>query len=525
MLRSLFTGISGLRNHQQGMDVVGNNLANINTVGFKASRVTFAETLAQTVQGARASGASEGARNPTQIGLGVTTSSISRNMTQGGLQATGNNFDLAIQGEGFFIVGQGSDFYYTRNGGLSLDDQYNLVTSSGDRVYGWVDTDQNGVVESTKDELQFINLDRRGDGYITNVTASATYPVSGPNQGDGSIGTIVTYPTTVGDDWRVEAVLKDSSDPTSVAFKVTGAKTGVIGTFDLGDTVDDPTLGAFAVNGGTPNPAILYLDTNGNGEALKIKAKEYGAGGNNINVEFVNNGVNQTLSVTVVGDKITVSLATDSQGTVTSTEAQVAAELQSRASSLVEVSVVTPGTTDADNNGEYEDDTVLLDTSGTPQNGGPASDVAQVPATEKYLQNGAGPHVGDYFTFSTTAPGEAVLESLAVTEDGAIMGIFDNGQTEEIARVALASVPNPAGLLSVEGGKFAESPASGSGFPPQVPGDGGTGTISAGFLEMSNVDLSREFTDMIIIQRGFQANSRIITTSDEMLQDLLALKR
>ena len=147
------------------------------------------------------------------------------------------------------------------------------------------------------------------------------------------------------------------------------------------------------------------------------------------------------------------------------------------------------------------------------------------PFTQVFFANGAGANQGDYFTFTTTAPGGAILESLSVNREGGVIGVFENGTTEELARVALAKPPNPQGLLAVGQGKFVESPVSGSGFPPVVAGTGGTGGIASGFLEMSNVDLTREFTDMIVNQRGFQANSRIITTSDEMLQDLLALKR
>ncbi len=492
MLRSFFAGVSGLRNHQQAMDVIGNNLSNVNTVGFKASRVTFEDTLNQTMQGARAADETSGGRNPMQVGLGMTVASVDREMGQGALQTTGSALDLAIEGQGFFIVGEEQSYFYTRAGAFTVDDGFNLVTTNGDKVFGWVDTDQNGIIDTTRDEIGFINLDRRGDGTITNVLAYATPPVTGPNQGDARIGDVVTFPTTVSDNWTVTCVNAQTG-----TFEVVGERSGMVGTVNVGATYTHNEVGTFVLHGGTPNQAVLTLDSNGDGAGLDFTAVDYGAGGNQISVEFVNRGANQSLGVTVQGNRITVSLATNNLGQVTSTEAAVAAEIAGHPQAQALVSV------------NYAGDPLA---------------VAQT-ADNRFLDGGSGANAGDYFTFTSTAPGGAALETLTVAKDGGIIGIFENGTTEEIARVALANVPNPAGLLAVGAGKFAESPSSGSGFPPHVAGTSGTGTIASGFLEMSNVDLSREFTDMIVTQRGFQANSRIITTSDEMLQELLGLKR
>ncbi|MHB8766090.1 MAG: flagellar hook protein FlgE [Deferrisomatales bacterium] len=490
MLRSFFSGVSGLRNHQQAMDVVGNNLANVNTVGFKSSRVTFQETLSQTVQGGLAATGTQGGRNPMQVGLGVAVGSVGRSMEQGALQTTGNNLDVAMEGKGFLIVGSGESYFYTRGGSLSLDDNFNLVTDTGDRVYGWVDTDRNGLVESSRDEARFINLDRRGDGRITNVLASATPPTKGPNSGDGSLGQVVTFATTVSDQWKVVCV-----DAATGTFEVVGAVNGSKGFVTVGDTFTSADVGTFAVNGGVPGRSTLSLDTNGDGTSIALTAKDFGAGGNQISLATVNRGSNQGLGVTVEGTKVTVSLATDALGRITSTEAEVAAALQAHPQASLLFDVV----------------------------GGDAG-VAAV-SGNRFLAGGSGANHGDYFTFTTTAPGGAALETLTISKDGAVVGIFDNGTTEQIARLAVAAIPNPVGLLAVGAGKYSESPSSGRGFPPVIAGSGGTGTVASGFLEMSNVDMTREFTEMITTQRGFQANSRIITTSDEMLQELLTLKR
>jgi len=283
-------------------------------------------------------------------------------------------------------------------------------------------------------------------------------------------------------------------------FTVTGTRSGVQGSTFVGQSFSDPDVGTFVINGGFPSSqSALSVGTSADTDTIDFLAAEFGAGGNDLHIEFVNRGVNQTLGISVQGTKITVGLGTDALGRVTSTKAAVAAAVTGhpQAGTLVTATVSGPG----------------------------AGGGLVEPMLDRFLQGGAGPNAGDYFTFSTTAPGGAALESLTVSRDGAIIGIFENGTTEEIARVAVAMVPNAQGLLAMGGGKFAESPTSGSGFPVQVAGSGGTGSVASGFLEMSNVDLTQEFTNMITTQRGFQANSRIITTSDEMLQDLLTLKR
>jgi len=608
MLRSFYSGISGLRNHQQAMDVVGNNLANVNTTGYKGSRTTFMDTLNQTVQGARAGSATSGGKNAMQVGLGMTVAAIDRDMNQGALQSTGRNLDLAIEGEGWFVVGEtdirtGNDsYYYTRAGSFFVDDNANLVTSSGDLVYGWVDSDSSGRVDPSRDEMGFINLDRRGDGAITNALASATPPISGPNLGDASINSLSTLTTTTSDTWRVECINAEQG-----WFRVSGARNGVIGTFAYDVPVNDSRLGSFNIDMSPPSQSRLvtsFADGDGAPETLTFSdpgaagdfavnfvssattgvnvsvvgdrvsvalevdadgvvvstyedvatamdaaglaftttytgspnvrahalvnrlasvasgaatslglgdvaplgvlgwtATEYGAGGNSLNIAMVNRGAQQlTTEVVINGSQITVYLAADSSGRVAATAAEVYTAFQ---------------------NNEDARELVAMD---DPTAAGYGNMVVE-PFTQVFFSRGNGANQGDYFTFATTGAGGATLESISVNREGGVIGVFENGTTEELARVALAKPPNPQGLLAVGQGKFVESPVSGTGFPPVVAGTQGTGGIASGFLEMSNVDLTREFTDMIVNQRGFQANSRIITTSDEMLQELLALKR
>ncbi|NTU60396.1 MAG: flagellar hook-basal body complex protein [Deltaproteobacteria bacterium] len=496
MLRSFYSGISGLRNHQQSMDVIGNNIANVNTPGFKASRVTFMDTLSQTLQGVQQASATLGGRDPIQVGSGMTVAAIDKDMGQGSAQSTGRSMDLAIQGNGFFVVGSGANHYYTRAGATSVDNENNLVTNTGDKLWGWVDTNQDGSIDPTLDQQQWISLDRRGDGRVTNALASATPTVSGANLGDTSLSAINVLPTTVTDDWTVTC-----TDAQTGTFTVSRTKSSVVDTVVVGNSFTDPNLGTFSINGGVPNQAALLLgdvDVTGALTAgITVTALDWGAGGNYLSVQLTSSATpNQTISVTMQGTEIVVHLATDASGKPKSTLDEIVTALTAPTSpSSRYVTAVATGAK------------VLTDT------------------TQAYLTGGSGPNEGDSFTFSTTAPGGSSVQTISVSKDGTVVGVFDNGTTEELARLGVATITNPEGLFSIGDGKFAESPTSGNGFPPVTAGTAGTGTISAGFLEMSNVDLTREFTDMITTQRGFQANSKIITTSDEMLQDLLALKR
>jgi flagellar hook protein FlgE len=489
------------------MDVVGNNIANVNTPGFKGGRVSFKDTLSQTVSGAKAGTETLGGVNPMQIGLGMTIASIDNNFNQGSLQSTAVATDLAIQGDGFFIIGDGTNFFYTRSGVFNVDNYQNFVNAqTGDLTYGWVDTNNDGAINTASDSLEWINLDRRGDGEITNVLSSATTPVQGANEGDASIGPITTFSSTMSDTWTLECI-----DDSTGEFTVTGSLTGAKGNVFVGNIYNNPDVASFSVNGGSPSQAAGTFNFNSlvvlppippgtpaTPSDISLTAAGFGAGGNTITLEMRNTGPNATLSVNVTGNDIIVNLGTDASSNVTSTSTQVVAAINASAaaSALAAASTTTPAATD------------LVTT-----------------LTRTVLTGGSGANLGDTFRFTTTAAGDATAINISVNEKGTIIGVFDNGTTEEIAQVALGRFANPQGLTKVGETKFAESPNSGRGFPVLESGKGGTGTILSGFLEMSNVDLSQEFTSMIIIQRGFQANSRIITTGDEMIQELLALKR
>lgn len=404
MMRSLFSGVSGLKNHQTQMDVIGNNIANVNTVAFKASRVTFEDILSQTLEGARSPVAGgTGGVNPTQIGLGMTISSVDTIFTAGSLQTTDNPTDLAIQGDGFFVVSDGNRTYYTRDGSFSMSADGALVTSGGYRVQGWL-ADSDGKIDTTQ-ALQNVVIP-----VGTQMKPKATENIFFEGNLDANFADATT--------WTTNTQVYDS----------------------LGNA-------------------------------------------HNLVVVFTKNGENTwnweaTLDGTQSGGTGTLTFGTDGLVSTGGTGS---------------LAFTIPGANALN---------ITVDFSRMTQFGG-------TPTAYVNLQDG-------YEAGS--------LETVSVDSSGIITGIFTNGQSKALGQVALATFPNPAGLTKMGGNLYQISNNSGA---PNIgaANSGGRGSIAVGALEMSNVDLAQEFTNMIITQRGFQANSRVITTSDEMLQDLINIKR
>ncbi len=415
MMRSLFSGVSGLRNHQIRMDVIGNNIANVNTVGYKSSRVTFEEAFAQLVQGAsRPPGDSSnvsGGVNPVQVGLGMNIGSIDLLFTQGNLESTGVTTDMAIQGDSFFVVSDGTQNVFTRSGNFQMDANGRMVASTnGFIVQGKLA--ENGILT---DEITDIRLP-----FGQKSAARATENVSLAGNLDA------------------EAAVGDTRETTLTVFDAMGARYEMTIAFEkASDTTWDYT-------------------------------------------------VTTTDGTVVSGD--TGTLTFDNEGRLT---APVPAA----------PFVFTPDSGAADVEIEIdfgEEDTI----AGLSQFAAPSTAV---------LKEQDGYTMGD-------------LERFSIDSTGTITGAFTNGVTLTLAQIVLADFNNPAGLIRSGDNMYQVSSNSGAavlGFA----GEGSQSTITSGALEMSNVDLAQEFTNMITAQRGFQSNARVITTSDEMLQEVVSLKR
>jgi len=423
MMRSLFAAISGLSNHVTYMDVVGNNIANVNTQGYKASRVTFQDMLTQNIAGASAPTADRGGTNPQQIGLGMKLGGVGVLHTQGALQATGNNTDFAIQGNGFFIMKDGQRIFYTRDGAFDVSVNGELVNpTNGFKVQGWT-ADTNGTVDLTK-PVGSINIPL---GQSISAQESTLVDFSGNL--DATVATGTAFSTTI-----------DVYDSLGAAHPVvvTYTKNAAPNTWDVTATSADANVNA------------LTVDVDGLGGTQAV----FDATG-----RLTTAGTAMSIDV----DLVTASGA----GTTGVTDFTIAVN---------------------------HDSVTQFAASG------------QIAST---FNNGYS--AGQLLTFSVGSGGD-------------ITGIFSNGTTRTLGQVALAAFTNPAGLQRAGSNLFEASSNSGIALVG-TPGTGGRGAIGAGVLEGSNTDLAREFTNVVVAQRGFQASSRIIATADEMLESLVNLIR
>lgn len=434
MMRSMFSGVSGLRAHQTRMDVIGNNVANVNTVGFKSGRVTFQEIFSQTLKGASSpdSATGRGGTNPMQIGLGLGVGAVDTITTRGSLQRTDNPTDMAIEGDGFFICKGGSadTFKFTRAGNFTIDKLGNLVTGSGLNVYGWqkLKTDGSGEFDA---EVPIEPINLYSDDYRNKRIISAKATSSAKLAGN------------------LDASMPEASDPPE----------------------DDEV---FTV------PMTIY-DKLGNDYKVNVV----------FNKEDVVSATETDWTWTIETGPEISTVATNATGTIRFDEEGIITD--GDLPDLVEFTPVDAGTD------MFE---VQLDFS---------------KLTSFAADNSVKPQSVDGYTSGS-------LVTFSVGSDGILTGIYDNGQQQSLGLMAISGFENPAGLQKVGDNMYIPTTNSGD-YKAVKAGSNGVGTLNPGTLEMSNVDLSKEFTEMIITQRGFQANSRIITTSDEMLQELVSLKR
>ncbi|MCR5590170.1 MAG: flagellar hook-basal body complex protein [Lachnospiraceae bacterium] len=482
MMRSLFSGVAGLKTHQTKMDVIGNNIANVNTVAYKSQNVTFQELMYQTTQSASAANAEtgRGGVNAKQIGLGVQTGAINANITTSGAsQTTGNPFDIQIKGDSFFIVSDGSNNYFTRAGAFYVDGMGNLaMTSNGYTVMGWQEdpTKPGTIIKDTVSPLKIMSAENKVSApeqttraYLSGVIDKNSTQLSSPN---GLIVNIGIY-DSLGYSYIAKFAIKDtgtskddgkytlepvdlidskgyslmySSDPSDPNYKQGYEKNGydAEGGPGAGGGGTWPKTMAIDLTGAT-NPGFISYDTE-TGKSLDVDTA----------------GNDKTFNITIGGiDAFTADIGLQ-LGTST-----------------------------------------MYDNKGTSTIKGNSGD---------YDGNYAGRKVGE-------------MSGVAIAQDGKITATYDNGTSRLLGQIAVANFANPSGLEKIGDNLYQSTPNSGAfdGIGEDITA--GAGSMSSGVLEMSNVDLSAEFTDMITTQRGFQANSRIITVSDSMLEELTNLKR
>ena len=487
MMRSMFAGVSGLKTHQVRMDVIGNNIANVNTAGYKASRATFQEMLTQTMRGASAPTDARGGTNPLQVGLGVQLGSIDVRHTQGNTQSTGYVTDLAIEGDGFFILGQGENRVYTRAGIFGLDSgtEGNLVSLvNGMRVLGYK-ADREGKIDPNSPlEPLYISASET-------VSPRATEDV----YFSGNL------------DLRLRP--GERRDRTVQVYDSRGREhTVVVGLTHQGDNqwswdahwqIVSNTIPL--ARAGSLEPNVEYSVVENGGYELQ--------GADGTAVATSTDGVKWLVADTGYEFEFVGKLNDNEQVKVTLEQGMLLLTVQRE--------LGQGGIISFNEDGSYSD----VDSNEITFSPANAQDLKIELDFTQFTQ------YADTFTgkfLSQNGYTSGALESFTIDQNGVIVGSFSNGLTRNLGQVALAKFANPGGLVRTGSTMFAETANSGTA---QIgsPGVPGYGQIAPSSLEMSNVDLSEEFTEMIITQRGFQANSRIITTSDEMLQELVNLKR
>ncbi len=640
MLASLFAGVAGLRNHQVRMNVIGNNISNINTVGFKSGRSIFQEALVQTLRGAGRPSAVSGGTNPVQLGLGMNVASIDNLFTQGGLELTGQITDMAIQGNGFFILSDGNSKFYTRAGAFGFDANSFLVNpASGLYVQGKM-ADASGQIPSTATvgniKLPFGQQDpalpTSRVEYGNNLDASATRSEASLTEGapvtnnlslvsgvarDGAGGTHVisilgdqaTFSTAVGNNIPND-VLDGTETLTSLGvtsptltLTVDGATpitiTGLtinstinelVAAIDLIDGVDARIVGGeVEISRTKAGTGSTYNVVTNTAVADDIANRIFGAAAG---AAFsVNNGLDHTFAATDTftpstgGASVTtnlgisisassglatgvtglggggVTVSTGDAGLIAGTASITTADTSKATSITVYDSLGGTHTLMTNFIKSHEPNKwyweVTMQGGETIQTGGSGT-VTFNPdgsllrwaydggATDLQFDpnNGAGLAQIDLFAGTSGAYdgltgfsgvetvaainqdgyGMGILDKISIDPTGLIIGIFTNGVSRSLAQVTLADFNNEAGLIKAGESLYQTSANSGEGIEGTA-GETVSATISSGALESANVDLAQEFTNMIIAQRGFQSNARVITTSDNMLDDLVNLKR
>ncbi len=543
MMRSLFSGVAGLKTHQTKMDVIGNNIANVNTVAYKSQNVTFQELMYQTTQNASAANAAtgRGGVNAKQIGLGVQTGAINANITTAGAsQSTGNPFDIQIKGDSFFIVSDGSNNYFTRAGAFYVDGAGNLaMTSNGYTVMGW-QTDPNdntNIIKDTVSALRIMSPENRTSApeqttkaYFSGIIDKNSTQL---NTDEGVISNISVY-DSLGYSYIVKTSVKSSNpekgwytiEPTQIVTKRDGKDVELLKDDAEEQAKADPagSLGKdnakesniYVMLGGTKvKYRSWYEDPTSSGDPTKYV----------LHGEYFNP---DTEPAPTPADRFTTYVKYDPetgafQGYATGGEIADAGGEESYVFSNKRIlglnienidgfSEKTPDNQQDDKGniiGGGNNVDIVLDTSTMFDNKGTSTFKAQ---SGDYKGNNAGRKVGE-------------MSGVAIAQDGKITATYDNGTSKILGQIAVANFANPSGLEKKGDNLYVSTPNSGAfdGIGDDITS--GSGAMSTGVLEMSNVDLSAEFTDMITTQRGFQANSRIITVSDSMLEELTNLKR
>ncbi len=586
MLKSLFSGVSGLQSHQIAMDVEANNIANVNTIGFKYSRANFSDLLAQTNQIATAPQGSLGGKNAVQVGLGATVASVTRLHSQGSIQNTDKNTDVAIQGDGFFIISPdgGSTYKYTRSGDFKFDASGNFVDNNGFIAQGWLRDETTGLVDSTAPIQNIVippglTTPANGTSEIVlkaNLNSGSTVSQYQPSyaldnngvfvQADGVTpvaADILPVPEDMGVLFNASGEafnLKDnqgfsiSTDGgttyTDLVYAAAGDGAAGDGTFQTVNGLRDELENIYGAGVDvTVSPDGKFNIANNTGAAITTDIIDIAG---NSNEKFASNFVtlNGTTQDTANKSSQAINAAThsssidiyDSLGSKHTVKMDFRKTGNTNGSEWsYTVTVPKPGSL---NNSAAPNENILTGGVISFTDTGALAGY-NIPTIDFTANNGSAPNQSVNLNFgsingfdgltsfdnpSATSgisqdgfPGGDLL-GIRIDQSGTLVGSFTNGRSFGLAQMSMAKFTNNEGLTADGGNVYLQSANSGDPIIGTAA-TAGRGFIQSSALEASNVDLSRSLTQLIIIQRGYQANGKTITTSDQLLETLIGLKR
>lgn len=549
MMRSMYSAVSGLKTHQTRMDVIGNNIANVNTVAFKSSSVTFSDILYQTTSNASGANATTGTGgvNAKQIGLGTTAAATKVSITSAGAsETTGNPFDIRLTDKNstnFFIVNNGSENVFTRSGSFYVDGSGNLcMSSTGYTVMGWqVDETTGEIRKDTVSALRIMqekNLTSAPEATTQATIAGVLDENDTDVKNDAGRVMNLNFYDNLGYQYTAKFAIKSTGTDGKYTVELTSVldsnNQNIIKNLTkqeisqiFGDYQADATLGQYGLaKGCTYDAATNQYEKDGKKYQKSATDptvfQEVGNNANTVSITEIFSGITTTMAndikdqasktkvefdtktghATVKGERTSYDLVFD---TSTGKFASIGGDTPSK---MLNMSVLSSGL--LNNNGNFQNITVDFSQCLNYENGGKSTIGADAGATDG--KTGKGRKLG-------------AMTGIFIDTSGRIYGTYDNGNTELLGQIAVAQFSNASGLEKVGESCYRTTLNSGEfdGIGVEISADGSS--MTTGELEMSNVDLSSEFTSMITTQRGFQANSRVITTSDTLLEELVNLKR
>ncbi len=482
MLRSLYSGVSGLKVHQTRMDVIGNNISNVNTVGFKSSQVTFSDVLYQTSSAASGPDETTGRAgvNAKQIGLGANFASVKTTMdSTGGSTRTDNPFDLMIEGDGFFVVNNGSSNYFTKAGSFTLDANGTLCTATGYSVMGW-QVDPNDSTKIKADAVSALHVMSPENMYSEPEATTAVHFEGNIDSADSDLAgtgrvTNFTFYDSLGQSYTVQMQVKQNTQADSLIKNEYAVS--------ITDVLDANGQSIFSTPEDDGNGNITY----GESSISEVTLGDY------------------TFGVTSI-DEVTGKPVLDGEAPILSFNAATGKMV-----GIGDEEGVKSLTFSINIGGEHPFRDIDVDFS----------------ALTMFANSGKTTIEGSKGGLDNLGKGRTTgnMSGVSIDNAGKVYGVYDNGVSKLLGQVVVARFANNSGLEAIGNSLFAESQNSGEfdGIGEDITMSGGK--FNVGVLESSNVDLASEFTDMVVTQRGFQANSRIITVSDTLLEELINLKR